>query len=456
LFMIVAIVAVMAVGVFYLFGRDKDACRDVIPQDATAVAMFEPADFLEQLGFAPNKAGKLVMNLEDVAEGIDLSNPVYAFVSENGLSGITLNVRDVDKLLKAFSASGYASEEQRGYQWVADKNSIGCIDKDKMLLCGPVSEMEQDALRSEMVRLMTQGHHSVPVFEKAKQQKGVLRLCTSLANLPKMYSIPLPDGIDPSHAFLSAALRIDEKAVVFSIEVEGAGNISLPYGPIQGDWIGMLPAKPFARFCANMKGEELLLNLREVPELRTALLALNMCVDADMMIKAIDGDVALVVPKLDFQHPDFLFTAKLANTDFLANADEWSQVQRTGAQNFIIEYEGKQAYFGVHEGCLYVAFSPVTADMACQKSDADDFLQAAKGKYLSASLDVGQVIDAYPNQGVAILLKTLPQVREITNAFECVSLAADSPQRIELSIQTNKPVKEIVQNLWSLLTGLNL
>ena len=447
---IVCLLLVGAVAAWY-FMRDGDKAREVLPADATVVAMFEPADFLRELGFDPAKADKLVLNFEDAVKGIDLSKPVYAFASENGLSGITLNVRDVDKLLKAFTLFSFASEEQRGYQWVANRNCIGCIDNDKMLLCTPVPETEQDALRGEMVKLMTQSRQDVPLLEEAKQQKGVFRLCSSLGNLPKEYAKSLPDGIDMKNAFLNSAFRIDKKAISLSARIEGAENLSLPLAPIKGSLIGVGIEKPFVWLCVNMKGEELLSHLRKIPELRSALLALNMCIDADMMIKAIDGDVTFAVPKADFEHPDFLFTATLRDTDFLKNADDWNQVTRRGASDFLIDYEGAKVFFGIRDERLYISSSQMLANAAFQETRGDAFQEAAKGKYLSASLGVGQILEVYPS--VSIMLRAVPQLREITDAVQRVSLTSDSPQSIELSLETDKPVKELISNLWALMTG---
>ena len=47
----------------------------------------------------------------------------------------------------------------------------------------------------------------------------------------------------------------------------------------------------------------------------------------------------------------------------------------------------------------------------------------------------------------------IPQIRELVDSFERISLTADSPQSIELRLETDKPVKEIYTNLFSLLTG---
>ena len=459
---LIGIVCLLVAGavVAWYFLRDNDKARDVLPANATAVAVLEPAELVKELDLPIDKVSKLIWNLEDFMEAIDLTKPVYAFASEDGLSGVALNVKDADRLMKAATSFSFASEEQRGYQWIANKNSIGCIDKDKMLLCCPVSETQQDALRDEMVKLMTQSRQDVPALDKAQNQKGVIRACTALSNLPKDYAKSLPGVTDLSDGFLCAALRIDEKAIAYSTKLEGVDNLSLPLAPIKGNLVGMEPKEPFVWACVNMKGEELLPYLRKVSQLRTALLALNLCIDADMMIKAIDGDVALAIPQANPKQLDFLFTATLANTDFLTNADDWKggasvRFSRRGKADFLITLDNDvEVFFGVRDDKLYIASSEELANKACRKADAEDYQEDANGKYLCASLDVGKLFQTISRgfSTTAIMLQ-IPQIRELVDAFERISLMADSPQSIELRLETDKPVKEIYSNLFSLLTG---
>lgn len=51
------------------------------------------------------------------------------------------------------------------------------------------------------------------------------------------------------------------------------------------------------------------------------------------------------------------------------------------------------------------------------------------------------------------MMLAIPQIRDLVNAVDRISLNADSPQSFELSVETNKPVKDIIQKLQSLLTG---
>ena len=118
--LVIGILVLLLVGVaaYLYFHRDSDKARDVLPADATAVAVFEPAELLDGLGLKKEKASKLVMNLEDLVEGVNLAKPVYAFATQDEFSGIALNVRDVKRLLKAAALFNYASEEQNGYKSV--------------------------------------------------------------------------------------------------------------------------------------------------------------------------------------------------------------------------------------------------------------------------------------------------------------------------------------------------
>ena len=448
---IVCLLLMGAVAVWY-FMRGGDKARDVLPENTTAVMVFEPLRLFKELDFPLNKVPKLVLNIEDLMEAIDLTKPLYAFASEDGLSGFALNVRDTDKLLKAATSFSFASEEQRGLWWIANKNCIGCFDTDKLLLLAPVPETQQDALRDKMVKLMSQERKDVPVLEKAIEQEGILRACTSLSNLPKQFAKSLPADTDLSKAFLCAALRVEEKAIAYSMKVEGIESLSMPLAPIKGNLAGLEPKKPFIWACVNMKGEELLPLLRKEPQLRTVLLALNMCVDADMMIKAIDGDVVIAIPMVG-EHPDFLLTAMLKDTDFLDNANDWS-ASRRGNTDFIINQDGVSVFFGVRDDKLYIASSEALANKACQKADAEDYQKEVKCKYLSASLDLERLFDTVSKgfSSTALVLN-VPQIREAVNALERVSLTADSPQSLELRLETNKPIKEIFSNFFYMLAG---
>lgn len=448
--LVIGILVLLLVGVaaYLYFHRDSDKARDVLPADATAVAVFEPAELLDGLGLKKEKASKLVMNLEDLVEGVNLAKPVYAFATQDEFSGIALNVRDVKRLLKAAALFNYASEEQNGYQWIANSNSIGCIDEDKLLILNaPVAE--QDALRGEMMKLMKQARQEVPALNEMKQD-GFLRLNTTLDKLPKEASFSLPANINLSDARLNAALGIGKKDITLSAALQTPQPLmDKVMQPIRGNLSGMGPAEPVFWLCTSMKGENLLQLLRSQPQLRTALLGLNMAVDVDMMLKAIDGDISIVVPRLDLKNPDVLLMATLSNTDFLQNADDWDNVAKISPSDFVATIEGTRTYFGVKNGLLYVANSQQMASQAALQTVGA--MDVPSGKYLYASFNAGQIIKSYPE--LSMMLSIMPQLRDAVEAIDGVTISADAQQNFELSLKTNKPVKDVISKLLKLLTG---
>ncbi len=449
-FVIILLCLLLARAAGWYFMRDKSSARDVLPADATAVIVFEPAELMSGLGLTTDdlkSLAKVLPNGEESFSAADLSKPIYTFVSESGTTGIAMDVNDEGKLLKVLEEQGCNIEEQRGFHWFTVSNGLGCVGKDKMLLFTPVSGTEQDALRGEMVKLMTQSRQDVVLLEKAEKQKGLLKLSIAMSNLPKKYLDKLPEGTDLSNTYLNAAFSIGNEDLTFALNFEGSDEMTLPLEAIKGSLTGMQPEEPFIWLSANMKGEQLLPHMRNIPELRSALLALNLCVDADMMLKAIDGDIMLAIPTADFEHPNFLLTATLANTDFLANKNDW-QVARRSDTDFSIKGNTGEVFFGVRDGRLYIATTAELADKACQEANANALQQAAKGKYLSAALDVSQIFKAYPSY--ALMLRAVPQIYDTVDAIDQVVLSSNTQRNVELSIRTKKPIKDIVEKIMEL------
>lgn len=454
-FIVTCLLLVGAAVWYFMLRSDGDAARNVLPKDASSAIVFEPAELASKLDINMKDILKVASIWGDAEGTVDFSKPIYGFTTETGMSGFSLNVEDAEKLLKLLAGFGFESEEKDGFWWLTGKSYIACLDKDKLLAMS-ASKSQQEAFREEMSKLMKQSRQDVPALEKALENDGLVRASTAFSNLPMQYVKSLPFDIDLSNTILNYALRIEDKALVYDAELESTDNLSIPLSPIKGELTSMGGEEPFAWLCVNMKGEELLPYLRKVDPLRSALLALNMCVDADMMIRAIDGDVMLAMPKLDLRQtvPAVVFTATLNNTDFLKNADGWEQVSRLSANDFVMSQNGMDIFFGVRDSKLYISNSKQLASDACQKANAADFQKAAKGKYLSASLNLGQLCDAVSKSfsPTAIMLN-MPQIREAVDALDRITLNANSQQNYVLTVETNKPVKDIYKNIISILTG---
>lgn len=457
--LIIALLCLTILGatITWFFLRSNDNARDALPADATVVAVIEPAQFVEGLGLNLNDFTKMASVLCNIEGSIDFTKPFYAFTTEKSLSGFTFNVEDADELLKCLTSLGYASEEQNSFHWIANNNSIGCIDENKMLLCF-ASTTQQDELRNEMTKLMKQAHQDLLLYEKANKQTGFLKISSSLSSLPKKQ---MPLGFSTSGAFLNASLAIGSQDFTLSANLEDEDgepyNISSKGEELLRPIEGLLPtarsANPFAWLSMGVKGEQILKMLRRYPKISTTLMAMNVAFfDADQILKAIEGDVIIMMPKAD----EMLITARISNSDFLNNAKDWDTTssingmslrKRGPDDDYVFNLREKHIYFGVRGELLYIASTEKLANQILQESETDILFNTTAGKYISGSLDIAQLINA------STILRMLPVVRELTDAFESVSVTANSPQSIKLSVHTSKPIKEIVPKFCKLMTG---
>ncbi|MBO7119063.1 MAG: DUF4836 family protein [Bacteroidaceae bacterium] len=448
LFVVIALLLIAGVAAAWYFMRDTDNGRDVLPENATSVLVFEPLELFKGLGLEASDFKALPSEVAEIFEAIDLAKPIYAFTTESSQFGVSLSLKDADKFLKTLNSNGFDSEEKEGLRWFGNNQAIACIDNDKLLLMEASSN--QDALQTEMSGLMKQNKKSVPILASIKKS-GFLRFSTALDKLPKEVLNELPADINLSDARLNAALSLGKKDITLAAALQTPKPLMEEelLQPIKGNLSGIGPADPIFSLSTNLNGEKLLELLRKQPQLRTALLGLNLVIDADMILKAIDGDVSIVVPTLDTRKPEVLLTATLANTDFLKNADNWKDVRKMDASNFVASYEGIDTYFGVKNGLLYLSSSQRLVDNACEKTDVS--LPNAKGKRMLVSVNAGQIIKNYP--AIAMMFVAMPQLRESVEAIDGITLSADTQQSFELSLKTNKPVKDIVGNLKTLVTG---
>lgn len=444
----VAVCLVVAVAACY-FLRASDNARSIIPADATAVAMFDATACAEALDLTATELLSLVWRNEAESTGIDFARPCYAFVSKSGYVGVALNVDDEKSLRRTMERLGYSCGQQRGYSWLTNQNTIGCMRDGKLLLCGPVSVGQQDALRPEMVRLMTQSRQHSPLLSRLEQQeKGLLQLCASMEALPQRF---LHKGIDRNDAIFNAAVRVGKQDITCRCSV-----VKQDGSPLVFPFLEMMHpiAEPHHYIddnvfwaCANIKGDKLLPLLRQDKMLRMTLMLMNMCVDADMIIQAIDGDVTVTATAAN----DYLLTAKLANTDFLANVNDWGTAamgihfEKITQTDYIIKYGHQTVYFGIVGRQLYIASNPAMVAIARKPAPETKLLPDAQGKYLCGTVSIGHFVRS--NTSLASLLGLSPLARKVVEEVERIDVTADAPSDIELRLSTVHSMREIITSL---------
>lgn len=365
-----------AIVAFWLTSRSDKNYLNAIPTDSRA--LFEVNLRLLTEEFDANIVSSLTDFIsEDHTElGLNLANPIVGFYTQKGYVGVLAQVSNSSALQQNLHQKGYETETQRGLQWSVVEDWLICYDDEKMLVLGPGARADHDALRKEMNTLMHQGENENALFASLQERNGFFKsvadmhlLSTYFSDFGKMFK---NKGFSPNELFLHASLGSEGKELFMNVEflTENDSLLSLfneldaSFHQIQGTNTSGFVTNSLCWFGINVTGDKLLEQMRSFPQIRTMLLALNMCVDADLMLKSIDGDVTISIPEISLlTTPSVLLRAQLNNTDFLEKSEDWKtgfsadagvDFQEYTPTDFSLRYKGERYFFGVYEGHLYL------------------------------------------------------------------------------------------------------
>ena len=467
---IIALIIVAAIGAyFFLFGK-KDVCRNVIPADAKAVLVIDARQALKQMDFSISDIFKALKHRQQQKEedkagwGIDMLAPMYGFVSaDNYVCGVYA-LSDAGDFEEKLKGEDITVESQRGFKWAAKGEILLCFDSGKALVIGPVIRGEADAMRGRMVEWMTQGSHKVPILSSLKKDDGVISLRSSLAVLPQALTSQITGNIKDislNEIFLNASLRVKEKSFLLSTELESEDTKFTDYAseydrilrPIEGKKLPACIEEPVVRAVFNIDGESLLPVLRENMIVRTVLVGLNLCIDLDMMIKTIDGDVMIEYGGRSASTPSFVASAQIRNQDFLRNAKDWCSgsstfgysCQALGDKDFVLQNARDKYFFGVHDDFLYLSSdNGKTLRFAAPQLENNISLvrDQAQGKRLYASADIGKMYNLYFS-----LSGALSQNNKYTTSLDHINVSVTDFRHIQYELTTKVKTTDFIKGL---------
>ena len=469
LIIIALILIAVAIGGYFLFFAKKDVCRNVVPEDARAVLVIDAKQALGQLDFSVSDIFKALKHHQRQKEedksgwGIDMLAPMYGFVSsDNYVCGVFALSDAVDFEAK-LKAEEIKIESQRGFKWASKGEILLCFDNRKALIMGPVIMGQADAMRGRMVEWMTQGSHKVPILANLKKDDGVINLRSTLAVVPPSFTSQLFGSLNDANLndiFLNASLRIKERSFLLSTELESEDEEFTNYAseydkllrPIDGSKLPASMEEPTLRAVFNVDGEKVLPKLRENFLLRTILVGLNMCVDLDMMIKAIDGDVLVELGGQNVFSPDFAANAQIRNQDFLRNSKDWcsgsstfgSSCQALGEKDFVLQYAGSQFFFGVLDDLLYLSSDDVKTHRFSAPQSEDEISRVreqAHGKRIYVSVNLARMLDSISAVGANTGFE------KETTSLDRVNVSVTDFRHIEYELTTTERPTDFIKRL---------
>ena len=461
---VLAVVAAIAIGAYYLFFNKSDVCKNVVPEDAKAVLVFDGKELVKQLDFSLGDIIDLLRQNDDEKEdiGIDFLSPMYGFVSSDNYVCGVLPLSDADAFKKSLNLT---AESQRGFKWAYMKDVLVCYDSQRALLMGPVSKAESDGMRGKVAEWMNQGSHKVPMLSSIDDEDGILRLRTSLGVIPEKYKSQFAmmyKDVDLNNVFFNLAFNIKEKALVLSSEVDSKDE---EYTRLLSEWIGYSHPiksgqlqtpyeKPLAFVALNMNGEDMCNKLSKMtPYFGMMLGQMNMFCNAGMMLQAINGNVTVAIDDITENLPKFYVTAQVKNKDFMNGAEKWGdglaamgmQCQQVEADNFMLAANGSKIYLGVRDDMLYFAsdYDAAKGGKFSSLKDGSSLKSLAKGKLSYISLDIDKLEDSP-------LAKSAVEGKDETLTaflayFDRLNLSTSKDKNIEVELTTKQKISDLIK-----------
>ncbi len=468
------IVAVIGLGAYYFVSRSQTAYMNALPSELKALARFDLQTFAEESELEISDFVDFVRHArtsEKAETGIDFSRPLYAFAAATGNFGMVAAIADDDDftaLCEELHAEGRASAiaRQRGYSWVMLLDRWLCaFDDSQALVMGPVAGSAQDQLRVEMAHLLEQKKdHSgqTTVFFKLLEKKSGAAVAMVGPELfpprPRLLFYKLGIGNhDDGLVFLQLSTRANELFLDAAIEplldeaktelAELCDNLR----PIQGELIGNAHSDNSCWLGLNIEGRHLLKLLRSHKSLRSALAAMNMALDIDNIISAIDGDVAIEFTPdfspspsnlVSFNFHGLNLTARLRDTSCFDGAASWGNsfvdVQSLGPLDYSLGLASERYYIGAAGNILYLG------SQRGLTAEGNSLLQAQQGTIagsrLYATFSMPQLVQ------LAVGLTTVPPA---LRKFERVTLSIDRDNAAHLRLSAPSGIhiaKELLKN----------
>lgn len=367
------------------FARKADYVR-LLPRDIKAIATVDLKKLTANLGFTPEALmtnGVAIHEAERL--GIDWSHPIYGFVTKRNEVGVLLPVDEKDGITDNIQVLVDKGEckvitERDGICWSVYQNNwvIGYNDM-AMMVMGPglgSDMMLKQTIQKCFEQTLEESGANTPLFDEMRNAGSPFSISANadFLSVYKPYMMArLPEHTNLSDIYLTANVFYEDNKVVVKSIVSSPNDALneqlaalLKNGDeLQGTFVDRVPNDAMIWGCVSAQGDKLLQDLRRDPLARATLLGVNMCVDADLMIKSVKGDVALTINNIDEEdNKDYVLLMQIENDDFLAEAPYWLEnaggfglmtLSGVDDKQFHWAMDDMQGFFGVRHSSLFLS-----------------------------------------------------------------------------------------------------
>lgn len=450
----------------YFYFRHDYGYRSAIPSDAQAIMEVDLSGLARDCGFTLTD---LVSHYDKLdGTGLDFSVPVYGFLTRTGNFAMLVALKDGDDFDETLEQYGFETENQRGMVWSNVGSWVLVRDKQKVLVMGPASMSGMDAMREEMAALMIKGGEDSPILLSLEEESGHMKFVSNITALPdniiEYVGNLLPKGSDLSSLKLVSGLTTHDDKLVLNVRLQSYDEALMSefrkfneaLRPIQGNLMEDAPADPVVWMGCNTDGNDLLRILRKNPEIRQKLVMANLCVDADRMLQAVNGDISFAIPYLKLGAMDMMLTAEVQNTDFLSDADSWQEgiavdngmrMTRTSPGDFHISYEGFDGYFGVckKNSLLYVTNSSDLQKVAGERAVSSTYADMRKdivGCIFFSSINLSRIL--YAISPYAMIFGPNQRAYKILNSVDRLNIRVPDCTEFTIELKLKENIKNVL------------
>lgn len=372
---------VMLLAVMIVFcSCSGDDYLNVIPAKSTALVSIDLPGVASQKGMS-GKDGVLkeMLHADDLSKcGIDVTEKVYLFETQDGTLGLCAKVDDEDdvtawltQLEKERCCTAFT--ERKGYHFTVLNGSwlVGFSSK-ALLVMGPVVADAQAELQRQMTKMLGAdeklGVKESRLFGKLDSISSPVAMAAYAQALPEKFVAPFtigaPKDADASQIVISAGMTMEDGV----LHVTGSTSSFRPaidkalqeamniYQPIAGDYLACMPSDATAGIFMHVYGPKFLPLLQRNSSMQTLLMGLNTAIDMDNIVRSIDGDLSIVLPSFGEGNWQMKMVAKLSLAHWLMDVDYWKKSCPAGTsitdcgKDAFHYTDGKTSfYFGVTE-----------------------------------------------------------------------------------------------------------
>jgi len=437
----------------------KNEYLNVIPKNASLVvsvdakSVFEKADLANSSklqAFAKGQVGQYLNNPEST--GVDFRQPVYIFSTADGNLGATFCVNDIDKVRDFIQNIAGMPTETDGIYSLYQAGIYYGFNKSTLLLMTSRVVGEQLFTLSDQERFTD----SDSFRNLSKNSKDVNIYCSLSAlnqTVPDVVLSMLPKNIRPSDVDYFGGISFENGRALWNQQLKGRtrevqktldkGNKT--FKKIDGEFVDN-PMENFSAWaCIGIKKGELLPILKSNKDINTLLLGLGRGIDIDMIVREVEGDVAIVFPSFpsndSYSQPNMMIMGELDDDDFLKDVDYWTEsmkdygmsMSRTSGQNYVLKAGDFTLNWGVDDDIVYFAtpemfaqnvIAPRSNLLAPLKNDIEDCIGYVYVNFENLQLSGG--VDVFTSLLLSAIKSIEFRVESITSCSIIVNSKDDS------------------------------